>query len=96
MGGPACYGLHDKLNSLMADGIRKIVIDLKNVKWMNSSGLGILMSCWGAVCMHQGNLKLANVTEKIYSLLVISQILQFFETYNSVDRAASSFRKRLN
>ena len=91
MGGSEYYGLHDKLKSLLSDGIKKIVIDLKKVKWMNSSGLGTLMSCWGAVCMKNGNLKLANVTEKIQSLLVISQILEFFETYNSVDRAVSSF-----
>jgi anti-sigma B factor antagonist len=96
MGGPECYGLHDKMKSLLSDGIRKIVIDLRNVKWMNSSGLGTLMSCWGAVCIHQGEMKLANVTDKIQSLLVISRILQFFETYNSVDRAASSFRKMMN
>ncbi len=91
MGGSEYYGLHDKLKSLLSDGIKKIVIDLKKVRWMNSSGLGTLMSCWGAVCMNNGNLKLANVTEKIQSLLVISQILEFFETYNSVDRAVSSF-----
>ena len=96
MGGPESSGLHDKMKSLLADGINKIVVDLSNVKWMNSSGLGTLMSCWGAVCIGHGTMKLANVTEKIESLLVISKILQFFETYNSVDRAASSFRKMLN
>jgi len=96
MGGPECYGLHDKMQSLLSDGIKKIVVDLKKVKWMNSSGLGTLLSCWGAVCIHHGNMKLANVTEKIESLLVISQILQFFETYNSVDRATSSFNQRMN
>lgn len=96
MGGPECYNLHEKMKSLLADGIRKIVVDLKKVRWMNSSGLGTLMSCWGAVCIRNGVLKLANPTDKIQSLLVISRMLEFFETYNSVDRAVSSFQKRLN
>jgi anti-sigma B factor antagonist len=96
MGGPECHGLHEKMKSLLADGITKIVVDLKKVKWMNSSGLGTLMSCWGAVCIKSGALKLANPTNKIQSLLVISRMLEFFETYSSVDRALSSFQKRLN
>ena len=92
MGGPECYGLHEKMQSLLADGIKKVVVDLKKVKWMISSGLGTLMSCWGAVCIHHGNMKLANVTEKIESLLVITQLIQFFETFESVDRAVASFQ----
>ena len=91
MGGPETTALHDKIKSLMADGIKKVVIDLSKVKWMNSSGLGVLMASWGSLRKENGNLKLANISEKINSLLMITQLMQFFETYQSVDRALSSF-----
>ena len=68
---------------------------MKKVKWMNSSGLGILMASWGSVCREGGNLKLANVTEKVHSLLIITQVITFFETYKSVDRAVASYKSEL-
>ncbi len=92
MGGPETTSLHEKVKSLMSDGIKKMVIDLSKVKWMNSSGLGVLMSCWGSLRKDGGNLKLANVSEKIDSLLMITQLVQFFETYETVDRALASFK----
>jgi anti-sigma B factor antagonist len=91
MGGPENNLLHEKVKSLMGDGINKVIIDLSKVKWMNSSGLGILMSCWGSLSKNGGNLKLAGVTEKVKSLLIITQILQFFENYETVERALASF-----
>lgn len=91
MGGPETTALHDKIKSLMADGIKKVIIDLSKVKWMNSSGLGVLMASWGSLRKGNGNLKLANISEKINSLLMITQLMQFFETYQSVERALASF-----
>ncbi len=93
MGGPETTALHDKVKSLMADGIKKIVIDLGGVKWMNSSGLGVLMSCWGSLRKEGGNVKLAKVSAKIDSLLMITQLVQFFETYESVDRALATYKQ---
>jgi anti-sigma B factor antagonist len=58
---------------------------------MNSSGLGVLMASWGSLRKANGNLKLASISEKINSLLMITQLMQFFETYESVDRALGSF-----
>lgn len=91
MGGPETAALHEKVKSLMSDGIKKVIIDLSKVKWMNSSGLGVLMSCWGSLRKEGGNLKLANVSEKIDSLLMITQLVQFFETFETVERAMASF-----
>ena len=91
MGGPETTALHDKIKSLMADGIKKVIVDLAKVKWMNSSGLGVLMASWGSLRKEGGNLKLANISEKINSLLMITQLMQFFETYQSVDRALASY-----
>ena len=92
MGGHENSALHEKVKSLIADEVKNVIIDLKKVKWMNSSGLGILMSCWGSLGREGGNLKLANVSEKIDSILMITQLVQFFETYESVERALASYQ----
>lgn len=93
MGGPDSTALHEKVRSLIADGINKVVIDLAKVKWMNSSGLGALMACLTTLRNAGGELKLANATKKIESLLLITKLITVFETYGTVDRAVASFRK---
>ena len=91
MGGPETTALHDKMKSLIADGLKRVVVDLKGVKWMNSSGLGVLMACMTSLNNAGGNLKLASVTEKVKSLLMITQLMRIFDTYESADRAVASF-----
>ena len=81
MGGPETTALHDHIRGLINDGIIKVVIDLGEVKWMNSSGLGVLMA---------GLTTLARVSEKVNSLLIITQLIKVFDTFETVERARSS------
>lgn len=90
MGGPETTALHDYIRRLMGDGIKKVVIDLGGVKWINSSGLGVLMAAMTTLKNAEGQMKLANVTEKVESLLMITQLMRIFETYDSIDRAVAS------
>ena len=91
MGGPDSFGLHDKVHSLIDDGINQVVIDLAKVKWVNSSGLGTLMACLTTLRNANGDLKLANVSRKTESLLLITKLITVFEAYDSVNRAINSF-----
>jgi anti-sigma B factor antagonist len=91
MGGPDTMALHEKIKSLGADEIKRVVVDLKGVKWMNSSGLGVLMACMSTLNNTGGKLKLASVTEKVKSLLVITQLMRIFDTYENAERAVASF-----
>jgi anti-sigma B factor antagonist len=91
MGGPETMALHEKIKSLGGDEIQRVVIDLKGVKWMNSSGLGVLMACMSTLNNTGGKLKLASVTEKVKSLLVITQLMRIFDTYENAERAVASF-----
>lgn len=91
MGGPESNQLHDKVKSLIADGFKKVVIDIKGVKWMNSSGLGVLMACMTSLQNAGGNLKLASVTDKVKSILMITKLIEIFETYETADRAVAKF-----
>ncbi len=93
MGGAETTALHDKVKSLIADGIKNVVIDLKGVKWMNSSGLGVLMSCFGSLSQVGGKMKLASIAEKVQSVLMITKMIKFFETYDTADRAVAAFQQ---
>lgn len=92
MGGPDASLLYDKLHECMEQGKKKIVIDLSGVDWMNSTGLGILISSYTKLRNQDGDLKLANVTDKIKSLLTITKLVTVFEAHDSIDEAVQSFK----
>ena len=91
MGGPDASLLHDKLYEFIEQDKKKVVVDLASVDWMNSTGLGILISGYTTLRNNGGKLKLANVTEKIKSLLVITKLDPVFESFDSITDAIKSF-----
>ncbi len=91
MGGPESTELHDLLHELIEKNKKNVVIDLGKVDWMNSTGLGLLISGLTTLRKAGGELKLANVTEKIQSLLTITKLVTIFKSYDSVDEAVGSF-----
>ncbi|MCX7798374.1 MAG: STAS domain-containing protein [Melioribacter sp.] len=93
MGGPDAQKFSDLLHKLLDEGKKNIVVDLSECKFMNSSGLGMLISGYTTMKNGGGNLKLANATEKIESLLVITKLITIFEHYNSVEEAVNSYSK---
>lgn len=91
MGGPDATLLHEKLHELIEQGKKKVVIDLTEVEWMNSTGLGILISGVTTLRNNEGELKLANVNEKIHALLKITKLIGVFDSHNSVEDAIEAF-----
>lgn len=91
MGGPETLAVHDKIKELVEGKVLKVVIDLGKVKWMNSSGLGVVMGSLTTMKNSGGDLKLANVTDKVKSLFIITKLITLFETHDSVEAAVSSF-----
>lgn len=92
MGGPDASLLHDKLYEYIKQEKKRVVIDLAQVDWMNSTGLGILISGYTTLRNNEGQLKLANVTDKIQSLLTITKLVSVFEAFDSVEDAIKSFK----
>jgi anti-sigma B factor antagonist len=91
MGGDDTKEFNEVLHKLIDDGKTRIVLDLGGVKFMNSSGLGMLIGGLTTMKKAEGHLKLANVTEKIESLLIITKLIKIFESFDSVDDAVKSF-----
>jgi anti-sigma B factor antagonist len=91
MGGDDTKEFNELLHKLIGEDKKNIIIDLSGVKFMNSSGLGMMISGLTTMKREGGHLKLANVTEKIESLLIITKLITIFETYESIDEAVKSF-----
>jgi len=87
IGGPDAMSLNDEIHKMVNAGTKKIIIDMKSVEHINSSGLGILIASLNAVRQADGNLKIANASSRVLDLLKITKLNQIFEPYKSVDEA---------
>lgn len=93
MGGEDTKDFNDMLHKLIDEGKKNIVVDLHDVKFMNSSGLGMLIGGLTTVKKSEGTFRLSRVTDKIESLLIITKLITIFETYKTIDEAVASFAK---
>jgi len=91
MGGPEATEINGKINQLIDEGKLRIVIDLAEVEWMNSSGLGILIDAVTVLKNNSGALRLANVSDRIKNLLKITKLNTVFDLRDSIDEALGSF-----
>jgi anti-sigma B factor antagonist len=85
--------LKDKLQSLLHQGKKNILFNLGQVSYVDSAGLGAIVSAYTTVTREGGTLKLANVTKKLQDLLSITKLLTVFETFDSEDEAIRSYKK---
>jgi len=83
--------LKDKINSLANQGNRKLLLNLAEVPYIDSAGLGAIVGAYTTVTRQGGQLKLLNLTKRITDLLAITKLLTVFETYESENDAVQSF-----
>ena len=91
MGGPEIGEIHTAVKSSLEKNMKQIVIDLRDVGWMGSMGIGILICCLTTVRNAGGELKLSGLTDKVIKILEITKLDQVFETHPEVDVAVASF-----
>jgi anti-sigma B factor antagonist len=85
--------LKDKINSLLQQGHRKILLDLGDVSYVDSAGLGQLVQVHATTTRQGGSLKLLNVTRRLRDLLVVTKLLVVFDAFDSEADALASFTK---
>jgi anti-sigma B factor antagonist len=85
--------LKDKIQSLLQQGQNKLVLDLGNVSYVDSAGLGQLVQIHATTKNKGGALRLANVTKRLKDLLVVTKLVTIFDSYNSESEAVGSFKK---
>lgn len=83
--------MREAIMGLLNAGQKKILLNMARVSYMDSSGVGELLSCYTQVTEGGGNFKLLNISKKIQNLLHIAQILSVFEYFNDEEKALASF-----
>jgi len=84
--------LKDKINSLLSQGKKKLLLNLEGVPYIDSAGLGEVVRTYTTVSRQGGSLKLLNLTKRIEDLLSITKLLTVFETYDSETEAVQSYK----
>jgi anti-sigma B factor antagonist len=92
LGEPETTKVREKIRSLVADEVKHVIIDMGGVNYVNSSGLGTLISTLTTMRNAGGDMRLARVGEKVHNLFIVTQLVKVFETYETVDRALASYK----
>ena len=93
MGGDDPTIFHSAVHKLLDEGYRQFVIDMSKVDFMNSMGLGVLISTLTTIKNRGGHMKIVH-TDKIRSLLTITSLITVFDPAESVDDALEAFEKK--
>jgi anti-sigma B factor antagonist len=89
--GEGSVQLRESVRTLLEAGNKKILLNLGDVSYVDSSGIGELVSSYTTTNNQGGQLKLLNLTKKIQDLLMITKLLTVFETFDKEADAVASF-----
>ncbi len=90
--GEGSVEMRNRLRELVQSGQKDILLNLGDVTYMDSSGIGELVSCYTTVTNQGGRLKLLNLTKKVQELLAITKLLTVFEDFKEEQKAVASFK----
>ena len=82
--------LKNKINSVLHDGTRHILLNMGDVSYLDSGGLGQLVSSFTGVTRQHGHLKLFNLGKHSKDLLAMTKLLMVFDTYDTEPQAVAS------
>lgn len=83
--------LRDSLRSMAGEGHKKILLNLADVSYIDSSGLGVLVQSYATLNSRGGQLKLLNLSNRVKDLLLITKLLTVFEVFDDEGQAVRSF-----
>lgn len=88
---PESNEVYEIVKKELASGRKKILVDLAQVKFMNSFGIGVLIRSYTSTKTAGGNLKLAAIDERVKGVLTVTNLNKVFEEYDTVDAALNDF-----
>jgi anti-sigma B factor antagonist len=92
-GGPEAETFRNIFKELVNNDKMNIIVNLKKVDWINSTGLGILISGYTSVRKAGGDLVLCNVGDRIDSILYVTKLNLLFQAFENEEDAAEHFKK---
>jgi anti-sigma B factor antagonist len=90
--GEGSVALRTTIRRLIEEGKKKVLLNMSGVGYIDSSGIGELVSSYTTVNKEHGQLKLLNLTQKLQDLLAITKLLTVFDVYESEDEALNSYK----
>ena len=90
--GEGSVALRSAIRRLLEEGKHKILLNLAGVGYIDSSGIGELVSSYTTINKDGGQLKLLSLTEKLQDLLTITKLLTVFDVYDTEAEALSSYK----
>jgi len=91
--GEGCSQLRELIRDQVSNGNKKVLLNLADVTYIDSSGIGELVSAYTAVSNQGGQLKLLSLTKKVHDLLQITKLYTVFDVHDDEAKAISSFEK---
>jgi anti-sigma B factor antagonist len=92
LGGPDANVLNDQLRTLLESKKTRVIIDLGEVQFINSSGLGMLIGSMSTMRKGGGELKLARASKKVMTLLEMTKLTNLFDVHETVKGAVGAFK----
>lgn len=89
--GPEATALREAVAKAVADGVRQLVLNLAQVDFIDSTGLGAVVMCSTTMRKNGGSVKLLNLNRRNIELLVMTKLATVFETFNDEQDAVNSF-----
>ena len=80
-----------EMNRLFESGTKDLLVDLKEVRFIDSSGLGVLVSGYKNASTHQGSIKLCSLQTQVKSMFELTRLHRVFDIYQTIDEALESY-----
>jgi anti-sigma B factor antagonist len=91
--GPDLMDLKTVFQTSINNEMGNVLLDLGHVAWMDSSGLGVLVSGHTSLAREGGRMAILNATKKINELFIITKLITIFETFTDEDEALASLKE---
>jgi anti-sigma B factor antagonist len=85
--------LKEKVTNVLDQGHKRIVLDLSGVSYIDSSGLGEMVSCHTTASRQSGAIKLSSLGSRSKDLLVMTKLIMVFDVYDTEAAAVASFEQ---
>ena len=89
--GEASAALRDEIHDEVGHGFRKVLLNLADVTYIDSAGLGELTAAYTSVKNREGQLKLLNLTKRVHDLMQITKLYTVFDVFDDEKTAIASF-----
>ncbi|HWY44977.1 MAG TPA: STAS domain-containing protein [Candidatus Sulfotelmatobacter sp.] len=93
--GEESNSFREKLKSMLAEGKKKIVLNMVNIKYIDSSGLGTLVAAHVSAKTQGASVRLCNLGKKFHEVMQITKLLTIFDVYDTEAAAVNSFQSVL-